>query len=74
MITITVIHSNTGKPAKGMRVNIEFEGLMRGMGGSQYTNDMGEAHYNNDPGRGTVFVDGRSAHSGRLEGRVIVYV
>ncbi len=75
MVTVKVISSNTGKPVKGRRVIIGFEGLMSGgMSDEGFTDSSGEVHFNNDPGRGKVYVDHKAVYDGKIEGRVVVYV
>ena len=74
MITVKVIYSGAGKPAKGERVAIGFSSLGRGVTDSEYTNEDGEAHFDVDPGEGEVYVNGSSKHKGNLRGKVIVYI
>jgi len=74
MFTIKVVSKSSGKPASGRRVSVGFDGLLRGHTKDQRTDPQGEAHFDSDPGSGTVYVDGSSAHKGRIEGRVVVYV
>jgi hypothetical protein len=74
MITVKVIYSGAGKPAKGERVAIGFSSLGRGVTDSEYTNEDGEAHFDVDPGEGEVYVNGSSKHKGNLRGKVTVYI
>ena len=74
MVTVQVVRSSTGKPEKGVRVSISFDGLFRGMSDNVYTGSNGEAHFNNDPGTGTVYVNGSSRFKGKISGRIIVYI
>lgn len=75
MFSVQVISSGSGKPVSGKRVSVSFDALLRGGGtGDQYTDSQGEVHFNNDPGDGTVYVNGKSVHKGRISGRVVVYV
>ncbi len=74
MITIKVIRSSTGKPAKGERVVIGFSALGRGVTNSEYTDENGEAHFDADPGEGEVYINGSTKHKGQLKGRVVVYI
>lgn len=74
MITIKLIHSSSGKPAKDERVAIGFSALGRGVTSSEYTNSDGEAHFDADPGEGEVYVNGSTKHKGHLKGRVVVYI
>ena len=74
MVTVKVCWKSTGKSAKGKDVVISFDGLMRGVTRKVLTDSNGEAHFDADPGTGKVIVDGERAFSGRIEGRVMVYV
>jgi len=74
MFTIKVISESTGKPLNHKRVRIGFEGFTRGMSGDVYSDSNGEAHFDYKPDRGTVYVDGKSVHVGKLEGRIVVYI
>lgn len=74
MITIQVFRKSTGKPVKGVKVSVQFEGLTRGFSSAEYTNERGEVHISNSPGNGTIYVNGNSAYRGRIEGRQVVYV
>ena len=73
MFSVKVVWKRTGKPAKGMKVGVAFDGL-RGMTRDQCTDEDGNTDFNYDPGPGTIFVSGRTAFKGRIEGRVVVYV
>ncbi len=66
--------ASTGKPAKGSRVAIGFDGFTRGVTDSEYTDSEGEAHFDAEPGTGEVYVDGATKHRGRISGRVVVYI
>ncbi len=74
MFSVKVVWKSTGKPAKGRRVSGAFDGMSRGVTRDLYTDADGNADFDYDPGRGTIFVDGKAAHQGRIEGRVVVYV
>jgi hypothetical protein len=74
MISVQVFWKSSGKPAKGSRVRVSFDGLLRGMTEEQYTDSNGEAHFNSDPGTGTVYVDGKNKQHGRLSGRMVIYI
>lgn len=74
MITIKLIHSSSGKPAKGERISIGFSSLFRGVTSSEYTDENGEAHFDADPGEGEVYVNGSNRHKGQLKGRVVIYI
>ena len=74
MFSVKVVWKATGKPAKGRRVSVAFDGMFRGVTRDLYTDEDGNADFDYDPGRGTIFVDGTTAYQGRIEGRVVVYV
>jgi hypothetical protein len=74
MITVKVVNQSTGKPVSDKRVSLFFDGLFRSGSGDQYTDSQGEAHFDNDPGKGTVYLDGKNVKEGRLEGRVVIYI
>jgi hypothetical protein len=73
MFTIKVIEGSTGKPAKSQRVCVGFDGILRGMTKEEYTDANGEVHFDYDNGEGDVFINGRKAFNGKIEGRVIIY-
>jgi hypothetical protein len=74
MFTIQVIESNTGKPACHKKVAVGFNGVFRGFSKDQYTDHNGEAHFSEDNGDGTIYVQGQRVYEGRIEGRKIVYI
>lgn len=75
MITVQVVSKSTGKPVKGKKVSVFFDGILSGGSSKQeYTNADGEAHFNNNPGKGKVYVDGSAKHEGHISGRVVVYI
>jgi hypothetical protein len=74
MFTIQVIESKTGKPAYYKKVAVGFNGLFRGFSKDQYTDRNGEAHFSEDNGEGTIYVQGTRVYEGRIEGRKIVYI
>ncbi len=74
MVTVMVVRQSTGKPVDGIRVSVGFDGLFRGMSKEEYTNNNGEAHFNNDPGDGEIFVDGMCEFKGRIEGKKVIYI
>ena len=74
MFSVKVIWKRTGKPAKGMKVSAAFDGLARGVTSDQFTDKDGNADFDYDPGQGTIFVIGKTAFKGLIEGRVVVYV
>ena len=73
MFTIKVISASTGKPVKSKRVRVGFDGL-RGMTNEEFTDSSGEVHFDNEPGRGKVYVDHKTVFDGKIEGRVVVYL
>ncbi|MCX6246141.1 MAG: hypothetical protein NTW10_00270 [Bacteroidetes bacterium] len=73
MFTVQVIESNSGKPAEGKKVSVIFNGFTRGVARDQYTDRNGEAHFSEDNGDGTIYVQGTKAYEGRIEGRKIIY-
>lgn len=75
MITIKVVSQSSGNPVKNSKVTLGFDGLFTGgTTDSQYTDSNGEAHFDTEPRKGTVYVDGRDKHNGHLSGRVVVYI
>jgi hypothetical protein len=74
MFTIQVIESCSGKPAYFKKVCVGFNGVFRGFSKDQYTDRNGEAHFSEDNGEGTIYVQGQRVYEGRIEGRKIVYV
>ncbi len=74
MVTVKVLWRDTGKPAKGSRVAIGFDGFTRGVTGTEYTDSDGDAHFDAEPGTGEVYVDGNTKYRGHIAGRVVVYI
>jgi uncharacterized protein YfaS (alpha-2-macroglobulin family) len=74
MVTVKVVSKNSGKPIQGKKVSLGFDGLLRGVTRSEYTDQNGEAHFEAKPGDGKVFVNGSTKFHGRLSGRVVVYI
>lgn len=74
MVTVKVCYQSSGKPADGVKVCIGFDGFFRGMSSDEITDRSGEAHFDNEPGHGKVYVRGHNVHSGHLAGRVVVYI
>jgi hypothetical protein len=74
MFTIQVIESNTGSPAYYKKVCVGFNSIFRGFSKDQYTDRNGEAHFSEDNGEGTIYVQGQKVYEGRIEGRRIVYI
>lgn len=71
MITVKVIRQSSGDPIQGKKVSLK---LAHGVTDSEFTDRNGEAHFDNTPANGKVFVDGSTVHEGYLSGRVVVYV
>lgn len=74
MITVKLCYLADGKPAESVRVALGFDGFLRGVSEDQWTDSNGEAHFDNDPGNGKVFVRGSTSFTGYLAGRVVVYI
>ncbi|MDR0602984.1 MAG: hypothetical protein LBG80_01605 [Bacteroidales bacterium] len=74
MFTIQVFERSTGRPAYYKKVSVGFKGLFRGFSKDQYTDRNGEAHFSEDNGEGTVYVQGKPEYDGRIEGRIVVYI
>lgn len=74
MFSVQVISRSTGKPMQGKRVSAMFDGLGGGGTGDQRTDSQGEVHFNNEPRKGKIYVDGKTVHDGSISGRVVVYV
>lgn len=76
MITVDVFRKADGKPVKGAKVSIGFDGIWSGGFTKHiYTDDRGSAHFETEGGRsGTIYVNGKAAKSGRITGKEIVYV
>ena len=75
MFTVKVVTKKSGKPAERKKVSATFNEILRGGStGNKYTDSLGEAHFNNQPGIGKVYVDGQPLFEGRLEGRVVIYI
>ena len=74
MFTVKIVESSTGRPVKGAKVSVGFEGLLRGFTKYEYTDSNGEVHFDNDKGMGTIYVDGERKYEGRIEGRKVIYV
>lgn len=74
MISVKVCCKSSGRPYKGAKISIGFDGLLRGMSKTLYSDGDGMCHFDNDPGSGTVYVDGSARHSGRLQGVTVIYI
>ena len=74
MISVKVCYKASGRPCKGAKVTVGFDGLLRGMSKTLYSDSDGMCHFDNDPGNGTVYVNGSGTHTGRLQGVTVVYI
>ncbi len=74
MVTVKVVHRDSGRPAEGRKVAISFDAIGRGLTSGERTDSNGEADFNVDPGDGKVFVDGNKKFEGRISGRIVVYI
>lgn len=75
MITVKVIHEQSGEPWENQKVALGFDGLFSGgVTNDEYTDSRGEAHFDYKPGNGKVYVNGDVAFKGHLSGRIVVYV
>jgi hypothetical protein len=73
MFTIKVI-DKYGNPAYYKKVSVGFKGVFRGFSKDQYTDKNGEAHFSEDNGEGTVYIDGKDYGVHRLEVRTVIYM
>lgn len=73
MFTVKVVDRSTGRPVKDKKVSVIFNGLFRGCA-KQYTDVVGEAHFSEDNGNGTIYIDGRSVYEGEIAGRIVIYI
>ena len=74
MFTVQVIDKSSGKPISSKKVSVIFNGITRGCAKDQYTDNNGEAHFSEDNGDGTIYVQGTKVFEGRIEGRKIIYI
>jgi hypothetical protein len=74
MFTVQVFEKTSGKPAYYKKVGVIFNGWTRGCAKDQYTDKNGEAHFSEDNGTGTIFIQGSKAYEGKIEGRKIIYI
>ncbi|MFP4134142.1 MAG: hypothetical protein ACLFTJ_08310 [Halothece sp.] len=75
MVTVQVFSESTGKPLQGKRVSLRVDGPLGGsVGSEQRTNGSGEAHFDTEPKKGKVIVEGKEKYQGRLSGRMVVYL
>lgn len=74
MVSVKVVSQSSGKAVQGQRVAVGFDGVFRGMSSTEYTDSTGEAHFDCDPGNGSVYVNGYTKHKGHISGKVVVYI
>ena len=74
MVSVQVAYRSTGKPASSVKVSIGFDGFSRGFSRDEYTDSDGFAHFDNEPGRGTIYVSGSRVHEGQSAGKTVVYI
>jgi hypothetical protein len=74
MVSVKVVSKSTGRPVKAYKVSIGFSGFFRGFSSTAYTNSEGEVHFENDPGEGTIYVNGSSVYKGHISGMKVIYV
>lgn len=75
MVTVKVVHQNSGKPAEGKRVVLYVSRFMAsGVTDNEYTDSNGEAHFDIESTDGEIYVDGLTKHKGRLAGRMVIYI
>ena len=71
---------NTGNSKINMKallykkVGVIFNGWTRGCAKDQYTDKNGEAHFSEDNGNGTIYIQGSKVYEGKIEGRKIIYI
>jgi len=74
VLTVKVCAESDGRPLKKAHVVLEFDGMLHGVAGDEWTDGSGEAQFDCEAGQGKVFVKGQTAYRGQLAGRVVVYV
>lgn len=74
MFTIQVFEKSTGRPVYSKKVRVIFNGWTRGCAKDQYTDEDGEAHFSEDNGEGTIYIQGSKVFEGRIEGRKVIYI
>ena len=75
MLTVKVIHRSSGNPTKGKKVALGINALLScGVTHGEWTNSVGEAHFDVKPNHGKVFIDGSTKYEGYLSGEVVVYI
>lgn len=74
MVSVKVIYTSSGKPAISQKVSIGFDGFFRGFSETQYADKSGETHFNNDPGNGVIYVNGKASFKGYIAGMKVLYI
>lgn len=74
MVSVKILYTSTGKPAYNQKVSIGFDGFFRGFSKTQYTDKNGEVHFDNDPGTGTIYINGKNVYEGKIEGMKVLYI
>ncbi|MCB0536893.1 MAG: hypothetical protein KDE33_05125 [Bacteroidetes bacterium] len=74
MFTVQVIDKSNGRPVYSKKVGVIFNGWTRGCAKDQYTDRNGEAHFTEDNGNGTIYIQGSKVFEGRIEGRKVIYI
>jgi hypothetical protein len=75
MVTVRVVHQNSGKPASRRKVALGINGLLSGgVTSREWTDSKGEAYFEIKPSYGKVYVDGAKKYEGHLSGRMVVYI
>ena len=74
MFTVQVIERSSGKPAYYKKVGVIFNGWKRGCAKDQYTDKNGDAHFSEDNGDGTIYVQGSKVYEGIIEGGKVIYI
>jgi hypothetical protein len=74
MFTVQVLEKSTGRSVYSKKVGITFYGWTRGCAKDQYTDKYGEAHFSEDNGEGTIYIQGTKVYEGRIEGRKVIYI
>ncbi len=74
MVSVRIFSKTSGKPLKNMRVCIGFSGFTRGFSPNLYSDNNGEVHFNNDPGEGSIYVNGKEVYKGTISGMRTIYL
>ncbi|MBK7633140.1 MAG: hypothetical protein IPJ13_01810 [Saprospiraceae bacterium] len=74
MFTVQVIEKKAQEDQFTQKVGVIFNGWTRGCAKDQYTDNNGEAHFSEDNGNGTIYIQGSKVYEGRIEGRKVIYI